>query len=75
MLAAPARIVMQDYEVFVDDDRYSVPSLYLISASSLDDARVAAEKLLSGSEHHQRVEVRCGGESLFAAGSLGAANS
>jgi len=60
---------MADFEVYVDDDRYSVPSLYLISA--LDDARArtTAEEMWRTSEHHQGVELRRDGERILALGS------
>jgi hypothetical protein len=63
---------MPDYQVYVDDDRYSVPSLYLITADSEARARAMAEELLSGSDHHQGVELRQDGESLYVLGSFGA---
>ena len=62
---------MPDFEVYVDDDRYSVPSLYLITAQSDARARAMAEELLSSSEHHQGVELRRDGESIYALGSFG----
>lgn len=61
---------MADYEVYVDDDRYQVPSLYLISASSETRARAIVDELLSSSEHHHGVELRRDGERLLGLGSL-----
>jgi hypothetical protein len=63
---------MPDFEVYVDDDRYSVPSLYLITASSEARARAMAEELLTGSDHHQGVELRQDGERVYALGSFAA---
>ena len=62
---------MPDFEIYVDDDRYSVPSLYLITARSDVRATVVAEELWRSSEHHQGVELRRNGERLFGAGSMG----
>lgn len=62
---------MPDFEVYIDDDRYSVPSLYLITAQSDARARAVAEELWRSSEHHRGVELRRDGERLFGAGSLG----
>jgi hypothetical protein len=62
---------MTDFEVYIDDDRYTVPSLYLITAQSDASARAKAEELLASSEHHQGVELRCDGERLFGLGSYG----
>jgi len=61
---------MADYEVYVDDDRYRVPSLYLISASSEARARAMVNELWRNSDHHQGVELRCDGERLWGLGSL-----
>ncbi|HEY3797158.1 MAG TPA: hypothetical protein VGL58_02310 [Caulobacteraceae bacterium] len=61
---------MSDYEVYVDDDRYQVPSLYLISANSEARARAIVDELWRGSEHHHGVEVRRDGERLWGLGSL-----
>jgi hypothetical protein len=63
---------MADFEVFIDDDRYSVPSLYLITAGNEARARAKAEELLRASDHHQGVELRQGGESIYALGSFAA---
>jgi hypothetical protein len=56
------------FEFYVDDDRYSVPSLHLMDAADIDEARALAEALLEGSPHHLGIEVRCGDEQLFAIG-------
>ena len=61
---------MPDFEVFIDDDRYSVPSLYLITAQGEARARARAEELLHASDHHQGVELRQNGERIFALGSF-----
>jgi hypothetical protein len=61
---------MADFEVYVDDDRYSVPSLYLITAQSDARAKLVAEELLQASDHHQGVELRRSGERIFSAGSM-----
>jgi hypothetical protein len=61
---------MPDFEVFIDDDRYTVPTLYLITANSEARARAKAEELLGASDHHQGVELRQDGESIYALGSF-----
>ena len=61
---------MADFEVYVDDDRYAVPSLYLITAQSDVRARAVAEELWRSSEHHQGVELRREGERIFGVGSM-----
>jgi hypothetical protein len=62
---------MDDFEVYIDDDRYAVPSLYLITAPSDARARAVAEELLVSSDHHQGVELRRNGEPIFGLGSYG----
>jgi hypothetical protein len=61
---------MADFEVYVDDDRYQVPSLYLISASNEARARAIVDELWRSSEHHHGVELRRDGERLMGLGSL-----
>lgn len=61
---------MPDFEIFVDDDRYSVPSLYLITAPSEARARLTAEDVWRSSDHHLGVELRCDGARVCAFGTL-----
>ena len=62
--------MMLDFEVYVDDVRYAVPSLYLITAADEARARAAAADMLHASDHHQGVELRRGGKMIYAVGSL-----
>lgn len=48
---------MMDVQVFIFDDRYSVPTLHLASVFSLDCARVLAQQMLAESVHHLAIEV------------------
>jgi len=63
---------MEDFEVYVDDGRYSVPSLYLITAASEARALAIAAEMLTASIHHRGVELRRGGERIYALGSFAA---
>lgn len=63
---------MTDFEVYIDDARYSMPSLYLISAPSEARARAMAEGMLAASDLHQGVELRRDGETIYALGSFAA---
>jgi hypothetical protein len=54
----------------VDDDRYQVPSLYLITAGNEARARAIVDELWRSSEHHHGVELRRDGERLMGLGSL-----
>jgi hypothetical protein len=61
---------MPDFQVYVDDDRYSVPSLYLIAAPSEGLARLKAEELWRSSDHHLGVELTCDGQRVCVFGTL-----
>jgi hypothetical protein len=61
-----------DFEIYVDDTRYEVPSLYLVSASNELRARAIASGMLHGCDHHRGVELRRDGEAVFALGSFAA---
>jgi hypothetical protein len=56
---------MQTFEFFIEDDRYTVPSLELVQARDADSARQLAADRLAASSHHESVEVRIGVERLF----------
>jgi hypothetical protein len=62
--------IMETFEVYIDDERYGVPSLYLITAASEVEAREAALALWRESGRHRGVELRRDGQPLFAAGTL-----
>jgi hypothetical protein len=59
------------FEVYVDDSRYSVPTLYLIAADEAG-AIQAARKMVSDSPHHLGAELRLDGQRLIGFGSLAA---
>jgi hypothetical protein len=61
---------LMDYEVYINDARYLVPSLYLISANSEARALKLAEQLLRDSPHHRGVEVRHDGARIAVMGTL-----
>jgi len=61
---------MASFEVFIDDDRYRVPSLYLIDAVDEGAARRLASKLWRESAHHLGVELRRDGVRLHGEGSM-----
>ena len=64
--------MMIDFEIYVDDARYSVPSLYLISAGNEARARAIATELLHACDYHQGVELRRDGETIYTLGSFSA---
>lgn len=57
------------FEVYVDDTRYSVPTLYLIAADEAG-AIEAARRMVSNSPYHLGTELRLDGERLIGFGSL-----
>jgi hypothetical protein len=59
---------MITFELFVHDDRYSVPTLHLVSCAGETAARIAAEALLGASPHHLGVEVCCADEQILSLG-------
>lgn len=60
----------ETFEIYVDDDRYSVPTLHLIAALTAAQAREAAERILRESDHHIGAELRLAGERLEGLGSF-----
>jgi hypothetical protein len=60
---------MIDFQIYIDDDRYTVPTLYIASLASQARAREVAERLLNESDHHLGVEVCEDGKPLFSVGS------
>jgi hypothetical protein len=59
------------FEVYVDDSRYSVPTLYLIAADEVG-AIEAAKRMVDNSPHHLGAELRLDGRRLIGFGSLAA---
>ena len=59
---------MKTFELFVHDDRYSVPTLHLIPAVDVGVARTTAEVLWRASPHYQGVELWCDGDHVVSLG-------
>lgn len=57
------------FEVFIDDARYSVPTLYLIAADEAG-AVEAARRMVVDSPHHLGAELRLDGRRLIGFGSM-----
>jgi hypothetical protein len=56
---------LRTFQLFIDDDRYSVPTLQLFESEDEAAARARARELLAESAHHRGVEVCENGVSLF----------
>ena len=48
---------MASYTLFVHDDRYSVPTFYMVTVANDQRALKLAEEKLHSSPHYRRVEV------------------
>ncbi len=56
---------MTTYSIFVDDDRYSTPTLQFVVGGSETEAFEFAVKYLLDSPHHQAVRVDRDGREVF----------
>jgi hypothetical protein len=56
---------MKVFQLQIEDDRYSIPSLLFLEAASEVRARVRAEEILVRSPHHRSVEVYEGETLVF----------
>ena len=61
---------MRTFQIYIDDNRYTVPTLHVATLTGEERALAIAEKLLAESEHHIGVEVAEDGRRLFGLGSL-----
>jgi hypothetical protein len=61
---------MLTFEVYLDDARYQVSSLYLIAAESDEAAWGLAQEMWRESRHHRGVELRRDGVRLRGAGTM-----
>jgi hypothetical protein len=61
---------MPAFEVYIDDDRYKVPSFYLVEARDEAAAWRLAGDLWRNSGHHRGVELRRDGVRLRGDGSM-----
>ena len=60
----------QTYELYLDDDRYAVPTLHLIPARDEATALEIAARLLAESKHHRGAELCLGDERLAGLGTF-----
>ncbi len=56
---------MSTYSIFIEDDRYSAPTLHFVVDASEARAFDFAVKYLLDSPHHQSVRVDCNGAEVF----------
>ena len=70
MDSAPGTVTVRDFEIYVDDDRYSTPTLILIQVKDDKRALEFAQKKLEEDARHRGVEVRENGVRLFGLGTF-----
>ena len=63
-------VLQETYELYVEDDRYAVPTLLLISARSEAEAMETAWRVVAESIHHRGAELCLGGRRLAGIGSF-----
>jgi hypothetical protein len=51
------RAALRDFQVFITDDRYSVPTLHIVQAASAEAALELARRLVAENLHHLGAEV------------------
>lgn len=59
---------MQAFQFYIQDDRYSVPSLLFVEARSPERAKAIALKHLESSPHFRSIDVYLGDDRLFRLG-------
>ena len=57
-----------EFEIYVDDARYSVPTLHLLAGTDEAHARRTAEAYLADSDHHRGVELWQAGRRILTLG-------
>jgi hypothetical protein len=56
---------MHTFELFIEDDRYTVPTLEFVMVRDVARARELASERMFASSHHTGIEVRHCGRRLF----------
>jgi hypothetical protein len=64
------RMLPGTFEIYVDDDRYAVPTLHLVVADDPAMAHAIAQRLIDDSPHHLGAEICLDGERLDGLGSF-----
>ena len=66
----PSAMPPETFEIFVDDDRYAVPTLYLVAAQDQADALSIAKRMVADSGHHLGAELCLDGQRIAGVGSF-----
>ena len=65
-----SRMPPETFEIFVDDDRYAVPTLHLVTAEDEAGAVAIAEGMVAESPHHLGAELCLDGRRIAGVGSF-----
>jgi hypothetical protein len=66
---------MQAFQFYIEDDRYSVPSLLVVETATAARARELAMRQLQRSPHYSSIAVYSGHDYLFVVGRQGGEHS
>jgi hypothetical protein len=58
------------FEIYVDDDRYAVPTLHLVPADDEATAREIVSRLLEENAHHRGAELCFEGQLILGVGTF-----
>ena len=64
------RMLPETFEIYLDDDRYAVPTLHLVVADDAVIALAIAQRMLVDSPHHLGAEVCLDGQRVGGLGSF-----
>jgi hypothetical protein len=56
---------VRTFTFFIEDDRYTVPTLAIVTVADEGRARAYADRLLKASKHHLSIEAREGDALIF----------
>jgi hypothetical protein len=63
-------VILPTYELYLDDDRYAVPTLHLIPAKDDHAALVVARRVLAENAHHLGIEICLDGQRVTGLGTF-----
>ena len=63
-------MVAKTFEIYLDDDRYSVPTLHLVIVENSEKALAIATRLIDDCPHHLGAEICLDGERVAGLGSF-----
>src|SRR4051812_31773732 len=64
------RMPLDAFEIYIDDDRYAVPTLHLVMAEDATMAIVIARRMVADSAHHLGAEISRSGHRVAGIGTF-----